>query len=179
MVAFAARLRCGQLTKADWMADLQSGTFTRFDSSGVMLRECFPAATVSVLRAQKRETDVERSLSRQAALPEVQARAAEPGRAGESMERCPWRFKHRGLRRLYKRGDRSGIRPDLLATVEDLLARLDEAATPQALNLPGYRLHRLKGDLQGFWSVTVRANWRIMFRFEGTDAFDVELIDYH
>jgi proteic killer suppression protein len=88
-------------------------------------------------------------------------------------------FKHRGLKRLYERGDRSGIRPDLVDTVEDFLARLDEAATPQALNLPGYRLHPLKGDLQGFWSVTVRANWRIMFRFEGTDAFDVELIDYH
>jgi toxin HigB-1 len=51
--------------------------------------------------------------------------------------------------------------------------------TAQALNLPGYRLHALKGDLQGFWSVTVRANRRIVFRFEGTDAFDVELIDYH
>ncbi len=88
-------------------------------------------------------------------------------------------FKHRGLRRLYERGDRSGIRPDLVDTVEDILARLDGAATPQALNLPGYRLRPLKGDLQGFWSVTVRANWRIMFRFEGTDAFDVELIDYH
>jgi proteic killer suppression protein len=88
-------------------------------------------------------------------------------------------FKHRGLRRLYERGDRSGIRPDLLETVEDFLARLDEADTPQALNLPGYRLHPLKGDLQGFWSVTVRANWRIIFRFQGADAFDVELIDYH
>ncbi|MGA2769860.1 MAG: type II toxin-antitoxin system RelE/ParE family toxin [Bryobacteraceae bacterium] len=88
-------------------------------------------------------------------------------------------FKHRGLKRLYERGDRSGIRPDLLETVEDFLARLDEAATPQALNLPGYRLHPLKGDLQGFWSVTVRANWRIIFRFQGADAFDVELIDYH
>jgi proteic killer suppression protein len=88
-------------------------------------------------------------------------------------------FKHRGLKRLYERGDRSGIRPDLLETVEDILARLDEADTPRALNLPGYRLHALKGDLQGFWSVTVRANWRIMFRFEGTDAFDVEPIDYH
>ena len=88
-------------------------------------------------------------------------------------------FKHRGLKRLYERGDRSGIRPDLLETVEDFLARLDEAATPQVLNLPGYRLHPLKGDLQGFWSVTVRANWRIIFRFQGADAFDVELIDYH
>jgi len=87
-------------------------------------------------------------------------------------------FKHRGLKRLYERGDRSGIRPDLLETVEDILARLDEAATPQALNLPGYRLHPLKGDLQGFWSVNARANRPIMFRFEGTVAFDVELIDY-
>jgi proteic killer suppression protein len=56
---------------------------------------------------------------------------------------------------------------------------LDDAATPREVNLPGYRLHPLKGDLKGFWSVTVRANWRIVFRFEGTDAFDVELIDYH
>lgn len=88
-------------------------------------------------------------------------------------------FKHRGLKRLYERADRSGIRSDLLDTVEDILARLDEADTPQALNLPGYRLHPLKGDLKGFWSVTVRANWRIIFRFEGPDTFEVELIDYH
>ncbi|MGO9125964.1 MAG: type II toxin-antitoxin system RelE/ParE family toxin [Terriglobales bacterium] len=88
-------------------------------------------------------------------------------------------FKHRGLKRLYERGDRSGIRPDLVDTVEDILARLDEADTPQALNLPGYRLHLLKGDLRGFWSVTVRANWRIIFRFQDTDVLDVELIDYH
>lgn len=88
-------------------------------------------------------------------------------------------FKHRGLKRLYQRGDRSQIRPDLQESVEDILARLDQATTPQALNLPGYRLHSLKGDLRGFWSVTVRANWRIVFRFEGNDAFDVELVDYH
>ena len=88
-------------------------------------------------------------------------------------------FKHRGLKRLYERGDRSGIRPDLLDTVEDILARLDEADTPQGLDLPGYHLHPLKGDWSGFWSVTVRANWRVIFRFQGADAFDVELIDYH
>jgi len=64
-------------------------------------------------------------------------------------------------------------------TVQEILTVLDTATSPQALNLPGYRLHPLKGDLRGFWSVTVRANWRIVFRFEGTDAFDVELIDYH
>jgi proteic killer suppression protein len=88
-------------------------------------------------------------------------------------------FKHRGLKRLYQRGDPSGIRTDLLEAIEDILARLDQAEIPQALNLPGYRLHPLKGELQGFWSVTVRANWRIIFRFEGTDARDVELVDYH
>jgi toxin HigB-1 len=88
-------------------------------------------------------------------------------------------FKHRGLKRLYERGDRSGIRPDLVDTVQEILTVLDKAVTPQALNLPCYRLHPLKGELKGLWAVTVRANWRIVFRFEGTDAFDVELIDYH
>lgn len=88
-------------------------------------------------------------------------------------------FKHRGLKRLYQRGDPSGIRHDLLETVERILTVLDSATTPQALDLPRYRLHQLKGDLRGFWSVTVRANWRIVFRFEGNDVFDVELINYH
>jgi proteic killer suppression protein len=88
-------------------------------------------------------------------------------------------FKHRGLKRLFERDDRSGIGPDLVDTVQEILTMLDAAATPQDLNLPGYHLHPLKGDLKGFWSVTVRANWRIIFRFEGTDTFDVELTDYH
>ena len=88
-------------------------------------------------------------------------------------------FKHRGLKRLYERDDRSGIRPDLVDRVQEILTVLDDAATPQDLNLPGYRLHPLKGELKGFWSVTVRANWCIIFRFQGADAFDVELIDYH
>ena len=88
-------------------------------------------------------------------------------------------FKHRGLKRLYERDDRSGIRPDLVDTVQEILTVLDDVDTPQELGLPGYRLHPLKGDLKGFWSVTVRANWRIIFRFDGADAFDVELIDYH
>ncbi len=80
---------------------------------------------------------------------------------------------------MYEREDRSGIRRDLLVRVERILTVLDPATTPLALDVPAYRLHRLKGDWEGFWSVTVRANWRIVFRFEGTDAFDVELIDYH
>jgi proteic killer suppression protein len=88
-------------------------------------------------------------------------------------------FKHRGLKRLYERGDRSGIRPDLIETVERILTVLDSATTPQGLDIPRYRLHPLKGDLKGLWSVTVRANWRIVFRFEAEDAFEVALIDYH
>ncbi|MGA3326618.1 MAG: type II toxin-antitoxin system mRNA interferase toxin, RelE/StbE family [Terriglobia bacterium] len=88
-------------------------------------------------------------------------------------------FKHRGLKRLYERGDRSGIRPDLVDTVQEILTVLDAAVSLQALNVPGYRLHPLKGELKGFWSVTVRANWRVIFRFEENDAYDVELVDYH
>lgn len=88
-------------------------------------------------------------------------------------------FKHRGLKRLYEDGDARGIRPDLVDSVEDILVRLDAAIVPQSLNLPGYRLHPLKGDMKGLWSVVVRANWRIIFRFQDPDAFDVELIDYH
>jgi len=68
-------------------------------------------------------------------------------------------FKHRGLKRLFERDDRSGIRPDLVDTVQEILTVLDDAATPRELHLPGYRLHPLKGDLKGVWSVTVRANW--------------------
>jgi len=62
-------------------------------------------------------------------------------------------FKHRGLKRLYERGDRGGIRPDLLETVERILTVLDSASTLQALDIPRYRLHPLKGDLKGLWSV--------------------------
>jgi proteic killer suppression protein len=88
-------------------------------------------------------------------------------------------FKHRGLKRLFEQYDRSGIRPDLVDRVQEVLTVLDNATTPQDLNLPGYRLHSLKCGLKGFWSVRVRANWRIIFRFEEMDVFDVELIDYH
>jgi toxin HigB-1 len=63
-------------------------------------------------------------------------------------------LKHRGLKRLYERDDRSGIRPDLADTIQEILTVLDHAANPRELDLPGYRLHPLKGDLKGFWSVT-------------------------
>ena len=64
-------------------------------------------------------------------------------------------FKHRGLKRLYEHDDRSGIRPDLLDKVERIITALDSATALQALDIPGYRLHPLKGEWRGFWSVTV------------------------
>ena len=88
-------------------------------------------------------------------------------------------FKHRGLKRLFERGDRSQIAADILHRVENILSALDAAEAPQALDIPGYRLHPLKGDRRGYWSVTVRANWRIILRFENMDALDVELVDYY
>ncbi len=88
-------------------------------------------------------------------------------------------FRHRGLKRLYEHGDRSLIRPDLQERVEVMLAQLDVASSPEAMRIPHYRLHALKGDRKGYWSITVKTNWRIIFHFEGKDIYDVELIDYH
>ncbi|MCL2453341.1 MAG: type II toxin-antitoxin system RelE/ParE family toxin [Alphaproteobacteria bacterium] len=88
-------------------------------------------------------------------------------------------FRHRGLKRLYERGDQSQVRADMLEKIENILAVLDRAKALEHMDLPGFRLHSLKGDLRGFWAVTVRANWRIVWRFEGADAVDVDLVDYH
>jgi proteic killer suppression protein len=60
-----------------------------------------------------------------------------------------------------------------------VLAFLNRAARPEDMNLPGFRLHPLKGKLAGYWSITIRANWRIIFRFENGDVTDVDLLDYH
>jgi len=88
-------------------------------------------------------------------------------------------FRHRGLQRLYERGDRSRINPILVEKVETALGLLDVAEPPEAINLPGYRLHLLLGDLRGFWSTRVSGNWRIIFRFDDHDVCDVDWVDYH
>ena len=67
----------------------------------------------------------------------------------------------------------------MIDRVEVMLAQLDVATTVEAMRIPNYRLHALKGNLKGYWSVTVKANWRIIFRLEGDNVYDVELIDYH
>lgn len=88
-------------------------------------------------------------------------------------------FKHRGLRRLYEDDDRRGLNPEHVEKVRRVLAHLDQALLPEDLDLPGYRLHPLKGDLAGYFSITIRANWRIVFRFVGQDVADVDYRDYH
>lgn len=88
-------------------------------------------------------------------------------------------LKHRGLKRLYERGDQSQVSREYLNRIEDIIARLDIAVSPHDLNLPGYGLHQLKGNLKGFWAVKVSGNWRIVFQFRDGDAFDVNLTDYH
>jgi proteic killer suppression protein len=71
-------------------------------------------------------------------------------------------FKHRGLQRLFERGDRSRIRPDLVGKVERVLARLDASAAPDDMDAPGFGLHSMTGDRKGFWAVVISRNWRVV-----------------
>ena len=88
-------------------------------------------------------------------------------------------FRHKGLRRLFEDDDARGVRADHADKLARILARLHAARSPSDMNLPGYRLHPLKGELKGFHSVTVQSNWRVIFRFADGDAQDVDYLDYH
>lgn len=88
-------------------------------------------------------------------------------------------FRHKGLKRLYEEDDHRGVSAQHVVRLREILARLDASAIITDMNLPGLRLHPLKGERKGFWAVTVRANWRVIFRFEEGDAFDVDHVDYH
>lgn len=88
-------------------------------------------------------------------------------------------FSHKGLEEFYKTGSKKGIQPEHAPKLGRILDRLDASKSPQDMNLPGYRLHNLKGDMKDMWSVTVNGNWRVTFYFEGQDAFLVDYMDYH
>jgi toxin HigB-1 len=88
-------------------------------------------------------------------------------------------FRHKGLRRLYYDDDHRGIAADHAEKLRRILARLDAAGAVADLDIPGYRLHALKGTCSGFHAVTVNGNWRVVFRFENGQAFDVDYLDYH
>ena len=89
------------------------------------------------------------------------------------------KIRHKGLRALYEKNQSKGINPDWLPRVRRILTTLDAATDPAGMDVPGFVLHPLKGDLAGFWSVRVSGNWRIVWRFEDGDATDIDLIDYH
>jgi proteic killer suppression protein len=88
-------------------------------------------------------------------------------------------IRHKGLKRLHEDDDPRGVMAEHVEKLRDIVARLDASRTVTDMDVPGFRLHPLKGELKGFWAVIVRANWRVIFRFVEPDAFDVDYVDYH
>lgn len=88
-------------------------------------------------------------------------------------------FKHRGLQRFFCKNNYGGIPGQFAGRIERILDRLDAAMRPDDMNLPGFKFHPLKGDRKGDYAVSVSGNWRITFRFDGEDACNVDLEDYH
>ena len=88
-------------------------------------------------------------------------------------------IRHKGLRRLYERNDARGLHPALVTRIRRILYMLRSAREPRDMDQPGFRLHPLRGVYQGYWSLAVSGNWRIVFRFEAGEAMDVDLVDYH
>ena len=88
-------------------------------------------------------------------------------------------IRHKGLAALYHEDQRKGVQQAHVRRLRQILALLDSAATPDDMSAPGLRLHSLKGNLAGFYAVTVSGNWRVIFRFEKGDALDVDYVDYH
>jgi len=88
-------------------------------------------------------------------------------------------IRHKGLKRLHEQDDPRGVMAEHVVKLRDILARLDAARTVTDMDMPGFRLHPLKGRFKGLWAVTVRANWRVIFRFDDSNVFDVDYVDYH
>ena len=88
-------------------------------------------------------------------------------------------FQHKGLKVFFETGSKAGIKPDHAPRLTRQLLRLDIAKTANDVNLPGWRLHQLSGDLAGHYSIVVNGNWRITFKFDGEDIVVVDYLDYH
>jgi len=89
------------------------------------------------------------------------------------------KFKHKGLRKLFRSGNTAGVCPEHADRLRKILALLATAESPDDMDLPGLRLHPLKGSRAGTWSVTVSGNWRVTFRVHHADVTDVHYEDYH
>ncbi|NQD35981.1 Killer protein [Permianibacter sp. IMCC34836] len=88
-------------------------------------------------------------------------------------------IRHKGLKALYSKGDSSGVQANHVDRLRTQLSALDVAVTVKELDLPGWRLHALKGDQKGRWSLTVNGNWRLTFEFRDGDAYVLDYEDYH
>jgi proteic killer suppression protein len=88
-------------------------------------------------------------------------------------------LRHKDLRLLYEKGDRRKLPQADIERIENILFVLDRAVEPADADLPGFRLHPLKGPRRGYWAITVRANWRIIFRMSDGEVHDVDFVDYH
>ena len=88
-------------------------------------------------------------------------------------------FRHKGLKRFYETGSTAGIQSAHKKRLRLQLAALDTATTIKDMDIPGFRLHRLKGDRKGAWSIWVSGNWRVTFDFEDGNAYIVNYEDYH
>lgn len=88
-------------------------------------------------------------------------------------------FRHKGLKQLFEDDNPKALNAEHIRKIKQILAFLEAAEKLSDLAFSTFHLHPLKGDLDGWWSLTVRANWRIIFRFEAGEALDVDLVDYH
>jgi toxin HigB-1 len=88
-------------------------------------------------------------------------------------------FRHKGVQRFFEAGSKAGIQATHAGRLARQLRQLNDARRPQDMNIPGWKLHPLSGELAGHWSVWVSGNWRLVFAFEGEDAVAVDYVDYH
>ena len=88
-------------------------------------------------------------------------------------------FSHKGVKRFYDTGSKAGIHSAHASKLARQLARLNQAKSPGDMNLPGWKLHPLKGELADHWAVAVSGNWRLIFKLDNGDAFNVDYDDYH
>jgi proteic killer suppression protein len=89
------------------------------------------------------------------------------------------KFKHKGLKDFFETGNKKGIQASHAKRLRLILIRLHSSQTVEDMDLPGFKLHSLKGNFQSHYAVTVSGNWRIIFKFDGNDSVGVDYIDYH
>jgi proteic killer suppression protein len=88
-------------------------------------------------------------------------------------------FKHKGLEKFFMTGKTTGIRSENAKRLRLILGRLSASQVPSDMTLPGLRLHPLKGDMKNLFAVNVSGHWRVIFRFDSQEVFDVDYVDYH